>query len=229
MNDEITSVAPSTIPDPGVVMPSPTQRKPRRNAKPKPKPKHAAQRYRNAGPSDPRPSGLRRTGSALRRSVGVPPEGPTMTEKLVNIGETILGAGAASVLGAYAVRAGFHPELVSYVIGGAGLFAATRQREILRAVGLGATSAAGSQIVLLKINPAPAPKVAALPPAPQPPTQPAQLPKPKNADLGTLPPGMLDAAFERARAELAVSADGYPASHEHAPFHIHHGLVYPAG
>lgn len=227
MTDEIAPSAPFTTADPGAVMPTPTHKKPRRNAKSKPKPKHAAPRYRNAGPSTPRPSALRRTEAALRSSVRVPPVGPTLTEKIVHIGETIAGAALGSIAGAYAVKAGFHPELVSYGIGGVGLIAATRQREILRAMGLGAASAAGSQIVLLKLNPAPTPKVAALPPAPLPPAPAAPLPKPKNADLGSLPPGMLDAAFERARAELAVSADGYPPGYEHAPFHIHHGPVYP--
>jgi hypothetical protein len=40
---------------------------------------------------------------------------------------------------------------------------------------------------------------------------------------------MLDAAFERARAELAVSGDGYPYSYEHTPHHFRHGPVYPQG
>jgi hypothetical protein len=77
--------------------------------------------------------------------------------------------------------------------------------------------------LLLKLNPPAAPAVVAQPP-PHPP-QPAQLPKRANADLGSLPPGMLDAAFERARAELAMSGDGY----EHAPPRFHHGPVYPGG
>jgi hypothetical protein len=34
---------------------------------------------------------------------------------------------------------------------------------------------------------------------------------------------VLDAAFERARSELAVAGDGYPAGYEPRP--IHHGPV----
>jgi hypothetical protein len=220
MSDDIATAAPLNAPVPGVAMPTQTHRKPthRRNAKPKPK--HAAKRYRNAAPPSPP-----RT-SALRRSLIVPPpEGPTMTDKLVNLGETLLGAAAASVAGAYAVKWGFHPELVSYGLGAAGVFSATRKHDLVRLMGRGAASAAGSQLLLLKLNPPPAaPAVAAQPPQ-QPPTPAPQLPKRANADLGSLPPGMLDAAFERARAELAVSSDGY----EYAPPRFHHGPVYPGG
>ncbi len=224
MSDDIAPATPPNIPDPGVVMPTQTHRKPaRRNAKPKAKAKHAPQRYRNAAP--PPPS---RT-PALRRSVATP-EGPTMTDKLVRLGETLLGAAAASVAGAYAVKWGFHPELVSYGLGAAGVFSATRQRDLVRLMGRGAASAAGSQLLLLKLNPPPtAPAAPTQPPAqPQPPQTP-QLPKRANADLGALPPGMLDAAFERARAELAVAGDGYPSGYEPAPHRFHHGPVYPTG
>jgi len=218
MSDDIATAAPLNVPVPGVAMPTQTHRKTahRRNAKPKPK--HAAQRYRNAAPPTPP-----RT-PAPRRSTTVPPEAPTMTDKLVRLGETLLGAAAASVAGAYAVKWGFHPELVSYGLGAAGVFSATRQRDLIRLMGAGAASAAGSQLLLLKLNPPPgAPAVAAQTP-PQPhPTPAPQLPQRANADLGSLPPGMLDAAFERARAELAVSGDGY----EHASPHFHHGPVYP--
>jgi hypothetical protein len=215
MSDDIGTAAPLNAPVPGVVMPTQPHRKPthRRNAKSKPKPKHAAHRYRNAAPPPPRTPALRRA--------TVPPEGATMTDKLVRLGETLLGAAAASVAGAYAVKWGFHPELVSYGLGAAGVFSATRQRDLVRLMGAGAASAAGSQLLLLKLVPPPA--VAAQPPPQPQPTPSAQLPKRANADLGSLPPGMLDAAFERARAELAVSSDGY----EHAPHHFHHGPVYP--
>jgi hypothetical protein len=216
MSDDIAPAAPTT--DPGAVMPSHAPRKhvPKRNAKPKAK--HSPQRYRNAAPPPPRPSPSRRP------PAGSPP-GSTIADKLVYLGETLLGAAAASVAGAYAVKWGFHPELVSYGLGAAGIFSATRERDLIRLMGAGAASAAGSQLLLLKLNPPPAAPVVAGQPAPPP----QQLAKPKNADLGSLPPGMLDAAFERARAELAMSADGYPSGYEHAPHHFHHGPVYPGG
>jgi hypothetical protein len=227
MSDDIAPAAPFTIPDLGVAMPVSSHRKSaRRNAKAKAKAKskHAPQRYRNAAPTPPpRPS-------ALRRSATVPPEGATMTDKLVRLGETLVGAAAASVVGAYAVKWGFHPELVSYGLGAVGVFSATRQRDLVRLMGAGAASAAGSQLLLLKLNPPPAAPAVAAQPAQQPhPPQTAQLPKRANADLGSLPPGMLDAAFERARAELAVSGDGYAPVYDHMPHHIHHGPVYPGG
>ncbi len=206
--------------------PTPTPRKhlPRRNAKAKPKPKtkHAPPRYRNAGPPPPRPAAPRRD-KALREL--------TTKEKLVHLAETLGGAGLTSVIGAYAVKWGLHPELVSTGLGIAGGYFALSPHEFRRFAGVGAASAAGSQLLLLKLNPAPiAPKVAAPPPQP---TQTAQLPRPKNADLGSLPPGMLDAAFERARAELAVAGDGSPPGYEYGhppgPPHFHHGPVFPHG
>lgn len=225
MSDDIATAAPLNAPVPGVVMPTQPHRKTthRRNAKPKPKPKHAAQRYRNAATTTITTTSR---APAPRRSTSGPPAEPTMTDRLVRLGETLLGAAAASVAGAYAVKWGFHPELVSYGLGAAGVFSATRQRDLVRLMGRGAASAAGSQLLLLKLNPPPAAPVVAAQPPPQPhPPQTAQLPKRANADLGSLPPGMLDAAFERARAELAVSSDGY----EHAPPRFHHGPVYPGG
>ena len=91
-------------------------------------------------------------------------------------------------------------------------------------MGLGAASAAGSQYLLLKLNPTPAPKPVTQVAVHVP--QPAPLPAPlrKNADLGSLPPGMLDAAFERARAEVAVAGDGYPDGYLHGRHHEH---AYP--
>jgi hypothetical protein len=223
MNDEIAPAAPP-IPAPGVSMPTPIKHKhPRRNAQPKAKAKakakHAAPRYRNAGPPPPRSAGPRKAPS---------PE-LTMKDKLVHLAETLGGAGLTSVIGAYAVKWGLHPELVSTGLGIAGGYFSLSPHEFRRFAGVGAASAAGSQLLLLKLNPAPiAPKGAAQPASP-PPTQTAQqLPRPKNADLGSLPPGMLDAAFERARADLAVAGDGYPASYEHGPHHFHHGPVYPS-
>jgi hypothetical protein len=115
------------------------------------------------------------------------------------------------------------------------------KRELYRDVGLGAASAAGSQLVLMHIHPPTAkateePKPPPPPPPPPPSAPPPSAPPPKGqlqlgrqADLGALPPGMLDAAFEQARADLAGSGDGYPASYEGAPHHYRHGPVYPSG
>jgi hypothetical protein len=116
--------------------------------------------------------------------------------------------------------------LVSAGLGVAGGYTAWQSPTVrTRHVAAGAASAAGSQLLLLKLNPGPAaPKPVAPPPAPP---QTAQLPRPKNADLGSLPPGMLDAAFERARSELAVAGDGYPHGYEHDHHQIHHGPVMP--
>jgi hypothetical protein len=214
MSDE---TALSTLPAPGASMSATTTRRhaPKRNAKPKrPKPRH-----RNAGPPAPRAS--------APRNRGVPPQpSPTKKDSFVDLLQTLGGAAATSVIGAYAVKWGLHPELVSTGLGLAGGYFAWQSPEKLnRHVGAGAASAAGSQLLLLKLSPAPAAsKPVATPTAP---AQTAQLPRPKNADLGALPPGMLDAAFERARAELAIDGDGYPPGYEPEHHRFRHGPVMP--
>lgn len=217
MSDELTL---SDLPAPAIPMPTPIHRNPRRNAKPKPKakPRHAP-RFRNAAPP-PRAAQLKKE---------ILPE-PTVMDRLRRIGTTVVGAGVASVTGAAAVKYGFHPDFVSIVLGGVGLLSsATLKRELYRDVGLGAASAAGSQLVLMHIHPAaakPDPEPSPSKPTATPTSQPVRR---ANADLGALPPGMLDAAFEQARAELAVSSDGYPPGYEPPQHHYRHGPVYPSG
>ena len=212
MSDE-TALA--IIPAPRAPVPATTRRlAPGRNARPK----RAKPRHRNAGPPAPRVS-------APRSKVASPPL-QTKKDSFVDLLQTLGGAAATSVVGAYAVKWGIHPELVSTGLSLAGgYFAWQSQEDLTRHLGAGAASAAGSQLLLLKLSPAPAaPKLAATQTAP---TQTAQISRPKNADLGALPPGMLDAAFERARAELAVAGDGYPPGYEHEPHRFRHGPVMP--
>ena len=176
----------------------------KRNAKPKPK--HAPMRYRNAAPPPARAP------RAAKPDSGKLP--PPMGQRFTELGETVLGAAVTSFIGANGVKVGLPPWLVASLLGGAGLYVCTRATDWIRHAGVGAASAAGSQAVLLGFSPGPppAPKVASSTPAPAAPHP--QIPARKNADLGTLPPGMLDAAFERARAELAVG-DSYAHEHHH--------------
>jgi hypothetical protein len=202
----VTTLTAPQPPAPGVLMPTPTRHRaaPKRNAKPKRPPA----RHRNAAPPPLRPS-------VQRAKVG---PFPSKRETFVNLVETLIGAGATSLAGAYAVRWGLHPDLVSVGLGAIGGYAAVQSdKERSRHVASGAASAAGSQLVLRLLNPPkPAPAAPAHAPAPQ--TAPAQPPAGlRKADLGALPPGMLDAAFERARSELA----------EHAHHQFHHGPVMP--
>jgi hypothetical protein len=149
-------------------------------------------------------------------------------EKLVRLLESIAGAAATSYLGAWAVKYGANPTATSVALGVAtGAFALMSNRQLYNQAAQGAASAAGSQFVLLTLAPkppAPARVVAVQAPPPSP-----QAPPRKNADLGALPPGMLDAAFENARAQLAVSGDGFPASYQpdHGHLQFHHGPVMP--
>jgi hypothetical protein len=196
MSDE---PAPTPTPDPEVPMSTPKRKPQSKRAKPK-----HLMRYRNATPPALRPSAPR---------TKVAPPSPTTKEKLVHLGETLAGAGMTSLLGAYAVRWGLAPELVSAGLGIAGgLTTVQVDHRLTRHLAAGAASAAASQYLLLKFNPPPASKPAVASPAPTPPP-PAASPR-RSADLGALPPGMLDSAFERARAELAVAGDGYPPGYD---------------
>jgi hypothetical protein len=160
--------------------------------------------------------------------------------ELGHVGKVLVGAAAASAAGAYAVNKGFHPYIVSTALAAGGALAAWRIDEgWVRDVMLGAASAAGSQLMLLGLNPAAADvSLASRPPAAPSSGQVAATAaprtlatvKPRAADLGGLPPGMLDAALERARAELAVADDGYPPGYDPHPQghheHEHHHLTH---
>lgn len=147
-------------------------------------------------------------------------------KQLGEVLQSVLGAAAASYVGAQAVRTGFHPGWVSLALSSAGgLLAWRSDRPFLKLGGIGAASAAGSQLMLLGMNPrigepAPAQTAVAQLSAPTP-ARATVATKPRAADLGGLEPGMLDAALERARAELAVAGDGYPPGYAPAP-RVHH-------
>lgn len=134
----------------------------------------------------PRPPRTCRTGprwiptrGTRDQDVGHPfsPAGPTLADKLV-------------------LRAGVvRPRRCGHPLGSA-------QPRARPALGGGAAPAAGSPRLLLTLNPPPPrPRRRAAAAEPHPP-QPAQLPRRANAALGSLPPGMLDVAVARARAEL---------------------------
>jgi hypothetical protein len=137
---------------------------------------------------------------------------------------TVLGTAIGSVGGALATRWGFHPRTTAIVVGAAGLaLSATqvepRQRD-LRNAGTGAFSAGASQLVLMLLKGAQDAAAAQKQPAPQTATkEPAHPPQRQLAALPPsphhLPPGALDAAFERARSALAVDADGHAYAYGH--------------
>jgi hypothetical protein len=208
-------------------MPTPHRKQPprKRNASGN-KHKAKAKRFRNATPAaSPRAVAQPRARAADRERGAA--SAFLRTHEMGEVLTALAGAGLSSVGGALAVRYGVHPYLASIGLGAAGILTAWQaDRPWLKNMTIGMASAAGSQLVLLGLNPrvaidnvatAPPPK-----PAPQqlatvapPPALPA--PKPRAADLGGLPPGMLDAALERARTDLAVANDGYPPGYEPYP------------
>jgi hypothetical protein len=135
------------------------------------------------------------------------------------------GAAGASVVGAFVARWGLSPEAVAGgITAGATIFAAATNKPKLHAIATGMASAGGSQLMLMLVGPSLAPKPAAAVQAPKPTTVVIANQNPpahKNADLGSLPPGMLHSSFERARAELAIADQvhepyGFAEHHHHA-------------
>ena len=195
-------------------MTKPAKRKPAKRKPPHSKFPHRRQGLRNAAPNGAR--------TAAKRTKADPDtKAPATTrDKAVQLLEAAAGAAAMSYAGAKLVQVGapawVASALVGVVSGGAALYV---DREGYGNMARGGASVGTSQLLLSIFGPKPPPpRIVTVAAAPAP------APKPKNADLGTLPPGALDAAFERARAELAIGADGYPPSYAHDAFHHHPGV-----
>jgi hypothetical protein len=165
-------------------------------------PRHKFVPRRNAVPAVPR--------AAREPATAAPAVALSPAQHLLWTAGGALGASAA---GALAARYGLAPDLVAIAMAvGSGALALQNKRENWRTALSGAASAGGSQLMLLKLTPTPKPSTTVVvanqnqaPPAPR-----------KNADMGALPAGMLDAAFERARAELSVSDHYDPHGHSYS-------------
>lgn len=176
----------------------------------KPKPKRPAARFRNAGP--PSPAGRR----PPRSSTEDPKEAPKETP----LGRLVFTVGSAvggSLVGALAARYRLlSPQNVAIIMtaGGGALLLYKNATPRARSIASGALSAGGSQLVVQALVSAPPPPVPVKPVAV---SQTQSAPGRSNADIGALPPGALDAAFERARSELALTSSAYdPAAAEFA-------------
>lgn len=145
---------------------------------------------RNAAPSaPPRPPG----GSTRKR--GDEPETP-----LRRLAYTAAGALGTSAAGAFLARYNWRPRTIAGFLTAVGAgFAARGDTATLRSIGAGTMAAAGAALSLMildKDTPAASAETVA-----------AAAKKPANA--GELPPGALEAAFERARRQLAMSEPDY--------------------
>jgi hypothetical protein len=125
--------------------------------------------------------------------------------------------GGASLAGALAARWGFHPRWVAAGLTGAGALLMARyntKNKDAQAAAAGAFSAGGSQLVLMLLQGAQAQEAAQQVASKG--TQPSQPAKEApRRQLGALPPGALDAAFERARFTLTMDAEGREYAYGH--------------
>ena len=154
-----------------------TKKHPYRNAAPRPVQRDAAPRAPRATPTDD---------TSLRR-----------------LGYTAAGAAGTALIGTFLAHEGWAPKTIATALTAVGAGLAWKGDEaMIRSVGAGAMSAAGSQLALMLLDDRDQKAAAASSPPP------AAAKKPANA--GELPPGSLESAFERAKQRLALSAaDSY--------------------
>lgn len=144
--------------------------------------------FRNAAPSAPRAPRAARPAQ--------PDETP-----LKRLGYTAAGAAGTSLAGSFLAHEGWAPKTIATALAAVGAGLAWKgDAPGIRSIGAGVMSAAGSQLALMMIDdrdhksaPAPAPVQ-------------AQAPAKKPANVGELPPGSLESAFERAKARLVISS-----------------------
>ena len=152
--------------------------------------------YRNAAPAA-RP--VQRNAVAVRPPRAAPARDDTSLRRLAY---TAAGAAGTALVGSFLAREGWAPKTVATTLTAVGAGLAWKGDEsMVRSVGAGAMSAAGSQLALMIID-----DRDAKPTSPAPATT---APK-KPANAGELPPGALENAFERAKQRLSLSAaDSY--------------------
>lgn len=118
---------------------------------------------------------------------------PEEETALKRLGYTAAGAAGTALIGSFLATQGWAPKTIAGALSAVGAGLAWRGDEpMVRSIGAGTMSAAGSQLALMLIDDRGS-KVA--PKAP--------VKKPSNSD--ELPPGALESAFERARTRLALS------------------------
>jgi hypothetical protein len=119
---------------------------------------------------------------------------------LKRLGYTAAGAAGTALVGSLLARQGWAPKTIAGAIAAVGTGLAWKgEGSAIRGVGAGAMSAAGSQLALMMIDDRERKSA---------PPQVAQGKKPANSD--GLPPGALEAAFERARERLALATENAP-------------------
>jgi hypothetical protein len=144
-------------------------------------------KHRNAGPPKA-PRAARPGGGADETSLN-------------RLGYTAAGAAGTALVGTFLAHEGWAPKTIAGALAAVGAGLAWRGDDpMIRSVGAGAMSAAGSQLALMLLDDrerkAPVAAVA--------------VKKPANGE--GLPPGALESAFERARARLSLATGEPPPS-----------------
>jgi hypothetical protein len=142
--------------------------------------------YRNAAPRPPR---------ANRAGADTPSQ---------HLGYTAAGAAGSAVLVGLLARQGWAPKTVAGAVAAVGAGLGWKgDGSTIRSVGAGAMSGAGAQLALMMIADHEHQQATTTKPATTTASTTVPLRKPANAEL---PPGVLEAAFYRARDRLAATA-----------------------
>jgi hypothetical protein len=125
--------------------------------------------------------------------------------RLGRLGMTAAGAAGTSLVGTFLNREGWAPKTIATALAAVGAGLAWKgDAPVIRSIGAGAMSAAGSQLAHMLLENHDDKSGAAKQPQ-QPPPQPAAPPQVAPRQVGELPAGALENAFERAKTRLSLS------------------------
>ena len=159
--------------------------------KPKPRPKH-----RNAAP--PRAPSPPHEPSPLRNSRRGGTETPTK-----RLAFTAAGAAGTAFVGGLLAKQDWKPMTIASVLTAVGAAVAwAGNTHALQSIGAGTMAASGGQLLLQAMDDRYERALAELSKA-------RKSPQPRQANTDALPPGALEAAFERARMHAALTSDDY--------------------
>ena len=145
-------------------------------------------KLRNAAPPPPRPP----------RAPRAPRKPEDEDTPLQRLGYTAAGAAGTALVGSVLATQGWAPKTIAGVLSAVGAGLAWRGDDaMIRSLGAGTMSAAGSQLALMVIDDRD--------------RKPAATPAKKPANADGLPPGALESAFERARERMMLATGEHEA------------------
>ncbi|HWO21285.1 MAG TPA: hypothetical protein VNO30_21105 [Kofleriaceae bacterium] len=149
-------------------------------------------KYRNAAPPPP---------PRAPRAPRAPRQPQDEDTPLQRLGYTAAGAAGTALIGSFLATQGWAPKTIAGALSAVGAGLAWRGDDaMIRSIGAGTMSAAGSQLALMVIDDRDKKQS----------EQKVATAKPRQGGVEELPPGALEAALERARMRLALASSELP-------------------